>query len=137
MKHKLFVLISLAALFLSACGASPLASDPLNGTSWELFAISKHSPLDGTTVTLSFEDGQARGSSGCNSYGGAYQLKGKEVKFQDLEATVMACLEPAGVMEQESTYLGSLGQAQRFELSDGQLLIYWSEHEALTFVPAG
>lgn len=130
----LLVLIGIFALALAACGAFSLASDPLNGTNWKLFAISKHPPLDGTTITLSFEDGRASGSSGCNSYGGAYQVNWKQVKFQELESTVMACLEPAGVMEQESTYLRSLEEAHRFGLSNGQLLIYWSEHEALTFV---
>ena len=38
-------------------------------------------------------------------------------------------------MEQETTLMQHLRNVQRFELSDGQLLIYWSEHEALAFVP--
>ncbi len=135
MKDKLLLLTLLTVILLSACSAVALSADPLDGTSWELFAISKHLPLEGTTITISFEDGRASGSSGCNSYGGAYQVNGSKVKFQELESTVMACLEPSGVMEQETAYLQSLGKAQRFELTDGQLLIYWSEHEALTFVP--
>jgi heat shock protein HslJ len=62
-------------------------------------------------------------------------VNGKQIDFQEFEWTTMACLDPAGVMEQETEYLGSLGEAQRFEIQDGQLLIYWSEHEALTFIP--
>ena len=38
MKYKLLLLTLLAMILLSACGASPLTSDPLNDTSWKLFA---------------------------------------------------------------------------------------------------
>ena len=77
MKIKKFVLIVFAGILLSACNASPTANNLLDGTSWELYAISKHRPIDGTTITLSFEDGLARGSSGCNTYGSAYQVNRK------------------------------------------------------------
>ena len=49
-------------------------------------------------------------------------------------ATLMACPEP--IMEQETMFLQFLGDAQRFEMADGQLQVFWSDHEALTFVPA-
>jgi heat shock protein HslJ len=52
-----------------------------------------------------------------------------------LMSTLMACADPA-MMEQETTFMQHLGEAGRFKLADGQLLIYWSEHEALTFVSA-
>jgi len=135
MKIKMFALLFLAAILLSACGFFPTTNDSLDGTSWELVSIGERPPLAGTTITLSFEDGLARGSSGCNSYGGAYQINGEQIEFQEFEATVMACLDPAGVMEQEQIYLQYLGEAQRFEMTNGQLQIYGSESETLTFVP--
>ena len=49
-------------------------------------------------------------------------------------STLMACAD-TDMMEQESDFMQKLGQAQRVELVDGQLQIFWSEHEALTFVP--
>jgi heat shock protein HslJ len=135
MKIKLIFLITIITIILSACNFIPNASDPLDGTAWELFAISKHRPIEGATIILTFEDGLARGSGGCNTYGSAYQVNGSEIEFQEFESTLMDCGEPSGVMEQETEYLGSLGEAQRFEIQDSQLLIYWSEHEALTFIP--
>ena len=124
--------ITWIAIMLAACGGT--GSDPLNNTSWELAALGEQSPLAGTTISLSFEDGLARGTSGCNSYGGAYQVNGDKIEFQEFEATLMACLD-TGVMEQETAYLRSLGEAQRFELSEGQLQIFGPDGEALTFVP--
>ncbi|MGD8405009.1 MAG: META domain-containing protein [Anaerolineales bacterium] len=125
--------ITWIAIMLAACGGS--GGDPLNNTSWELTALGEQPPLAGTTISLSFEDGLARGTSGCNSYGGAYKVNGDRIEFQEFEATVMACPD-TGVMEQETAYLKSLGEAQSFELSEGQLQIFGSEGETLTFVPA-
>ena len=135
MKTKILFLISLLTTILSACSASVSADDPLDGTSWELVALGKQPALEGTTITISFEDGLARGSSGCNSYGGAYQVEGEKIKFQEFESSLMDCLNPTSVMEQETDYLQSLAKAQSFEISDSRLLIYWSENSVLTFRP--
>lgn len=137
MNSKIIYVLCILTILLSACGAFPTTSDSLDGTSWELVAIGEQPPLAGTTITLYFEDGQVRGSSGCNLFGGAYRASGEQIEFQEFEATVMACLEPSGVMEQESAYLETLGEAQRFEIVDGQLHIFGSEGEALTFAPIG
>ena len=134
MKINLVPLVFLLIL-LSACSVTPVASESLNGTSWELYAISKHRPIEGTTLTIIFEDGRASGSAGCNSYGSMYQINGRKITFNEVSSTVMACLEPDGVMEQEQLFLQYLGKGQRFEIVDGQLQIYWSDHEALTFIP--
>ena len=132
MKIK-FLSIAFLLVLLSACGALPAASDSMDGTSWELYAISKHRPIEDSNITIAFEDGQVSGSSGCNSYGGEYQISGKNIEFGMLISTLMACDEP--IMEQESSFMQMLGDAHRFELVDGQLQIFWSNHEALTFVP--
>ncbi len=132
MKRKLFVLITLTAILLSACGG--IGSDPLNGTSWELYAFGKTFPIAGRAITISFEDGQVSGSGGCNSFGGEYQVSGDKIEFGMLMSTLMACADPA-MMEQETAFMQFLGDAQRFEALDGQLRIYRSEGEALTFVP--
>jgi heat shock protein HslJ len=121
-------------ILLTSCSAFPAASDSLNGTSWELYAISKHRPIEGSNITIVFEDGQVSGSSGCNSYGGDYKVSGKKIEFGMLMSTLMACDEP--IMDQESDFLQMLGNAHRFELVDGQLQVFWSDHEALTFIPA-
>jgi len=135
MKNKKFVLLILAVYLLSACSVFPnTGGNSLNGTSWKLTSLGKDGVIPKTGITLSFEDGQGSGDSGCNLYGGNYQVNGNEIKFEQIASTSMACLDPS-VMEQESSYLQFLGEAQRFELADGQLQIYRSDGEALTFVP--
>jgi len=136
MKFKIttFVIaLALFAMLVSACGTTtPFKSDALDGTSWELVAISKHPPIEESQISILFEGGQASGSSGCNRYGGGYKIKGDKVVFDAMVMTEMACAD-SDLMDQESEYMDHLGNAQRFEIRDGQLLIYWSDHEALTF----
>ena len=132
MTSKIITLITFLTIQLSACGN--VGGDPLDGTSWELTAISKHTPVEGSHLTLAFEDGQVSGNSGCNSFGGEYDAKGDRLEIGMLMSTLMACAEPA-MMEQETEFMRMLGDAQRFEIADGQLQIFWSAHEALTFVP--
>ena len=49
--------------------------------------------------------------------------------------TEMACMSPEGVMAQEMAFAEFLGNAQTFQFQEGRLIIYFSDHEALTFVP--
>ena len=90
-------------LFLSACGGSSIIN-PLNGTFWNLAAINDTPVLVNTSVTVEFTDGKIGGSSGCNSYGGAYKVSGKKFTTDSIVMTLMACMD-AGVMEQESAFL--------------------------------
>ncbi len=129
----LTMIISLLTVLLSACGIK--VSDPLDGSSWELYAWDKTRPVEGTTITIQFEAGQVSGSSGCNTYGGSYRVRGNTLQVEGLVSTLMACADPA-LMEQESIYLQFLGGAQTFELTEGQLQVFGSGEEALTFVPA-
>jgi len=131
--RNIFILSLLWITLLSACGMSdPFGNDPLDGTSWELVSISKHRPIEGSHITISFIDGQASGSSGCNHYGGGYKVNGDRIVFDAMAMTEMACAD-SDLMDQEFEYLQFLGNTQRFEIRDGQLLIYWSDHEMLTF----
>ena len=132
MKFNLLTLFTLFVILLSACNSAGNAT--LDGTSWQLFAIGKHPPIEGSNITLTFEDGRVSGHSGCNSFGGEYEFKGETIEFGMLMSTMMACADPA-MMDQESTFMQMLGQAQRVVLVDGQLQIYGSGQDALTFVP--
>jgi heat shock protein HslJ len=78
--------------------------------------------LPGSQVTAEFSpDGRVGGSSGCNSYSGGYEVDGDQIKFGPLASTMMACMEPAGLMDQEAAYLQNLGQAASFRVLDGRL----------------
>ena len=114
------MLLTLAAL-LAGCG-TPGEGARLDGTSWVLASLNGRRPLEGGQVTLVFEDGEISGSAGCNSYFGAYTIEGADgLAFSGIGSTLMACLEPEGIMDQEVQYLETLGAATSFRLSDGEL----------------
>lgn len=134
-KMQIVIVLGLAAITLislSACGG---AVDPLDGTSWRLIFYRKTQVMADTTITARFENGEINGSAGCNSYFGAYQIDGQKLTTDQLGSTEMFCMEPEGLMEQEAFFLETLGDAQRYELTDGRLMIFRSDGEALTFEP--
>jgi len=89
--------------------------------------------LEGTEVTAEFLAGEVIGSAGCNSYFASYEIDGQDITIDSIGATEMACLEPEGVMDQETLYLSALGQAERFLIEDGTLKIFYSDDQVLTF----
>jgi hypothetical protein len=81
--------------------------------------------VSGTTVTLRFgSDGRINGSTGCNTYGGGYQVQGDRVTFSQTFSTRRACLD-SNANRQESEYLQALGSANRFRLGSQTLTIYY------------
>ena len=124
------------------------ASFDLEGRTWSLLAFVGPNPyaeepepwpvpnglLAGTKIALSFEGGAARGAAGCNSYGAAYSRVGSSMSFETVTFTEMACLDPAGVMEQERHYLELLAAVTGYHIygdrlwldtGDGQALVFW------------
>jgi heat shock protein HslJ len=109
------------ALALSGCGGitSPAISTPLDGD-WQL----ERGLVDGEAlrppetnrVTLSIGDGEVRGISACNSYGGELDIDGDRLSFSQLWVTEMAC-SPPEIMELEMSYLTAL---QRVDQASGE-----------------
>jgi heat shock protein HslJ len=78
--------------------------------------------LPGSQVTAEFGlDGTLSGTGGCNRYSGGYKLDGAQIKIGPLASTMMACMEPAGLMEQEGAYLKALEGAASYRLVEGKL----------------
>lgn len=111
----------------------------LTGTEWRLVSFgpagAEASLVAGTTVTLKFgEDGRASGSTGCNSYGGTYQVRGDNISFSRLISTRRACLDQ-NANQQEQRFLSALEAANRFRLSSNRLTILSDRgRNALNFV---
>jgi heat shock protein HslJ len=112
---------------------------PLEGTEWVLTSFIEGeavaSTLSGTEITLQFEAGEVGGSAGCNGYSGPYILEGSELSFTMLAMTVQACLEPNGVMDQETHFMDILENVTSFELEANQLTLNTSDGRGLMFLP--
>ena len=120
--------LPLISLVLVACAntidGTGTGKDPedLTGVVWVLDDASIGRLMDdvpaGAQVTLTFEEGQARGTAACNSYGGAYQAGDDgSLSLDGFAVTEMACDPP--LMTLESAYLEVLGGVTGFEVNDG------------------
>ena len=120
-KYEWMTLVLLAMLtVLAACGRPDEAPDP-NGTEWVLTSRDGESPLKDTQITLAFEDGVAGGFAGCNAYGTQYTTDRDTLSIQEIESTAQACLEPEGVMAQESAYLDALWNVVSYQIAENRL----------------
>lgn len=132
---KLFLLASAVCLLSIAAGCvtdapvhpHPAAPD-LPGTEWQLKTIydaegSRVPVLQGTSITLLFDEESLGGNAGCNLYFGSYTLKNGEISVSGIGSTLMYCTDPPGVMDQEQMYLNTLGEVAAVYL-DGDRLIF-------------
>lgn len=146
------LLLLTIALMISACNpaatetlptgastSSPNTENRLAGMQWMLKSfgpVGTGSPIiEGTPITLTFgADGRAGGSGGCNSYGGAYQVRGNRLSLSQIISTKRACLEEA-LTQQEQRYFQALESAGKFTLADDHLTIFYDDgRSALNFV---
>lgn len=160
---KLLGAAALMALLISACvpitpvtpegnvpppttptAAPSMSVDPgeteaagLSGVNWQLVEYlnpNNEMVTPTTEATLSFLEGQAAGSAGCNSFSANYRLDGSTLTFDQPVSTLMACEE--GVMAQEEDVLNRLVQTQSFAVVDGQLQLLAGDGTILlTFAP--
>lgn len=100
----------------------------LAGTEWQLVSLgpsgSESNVVAGTTPTAKFgEDGRITGNTGCNGYGGTYEVRGDTITIGRLVSTRRACLDQ-NANEQERRFLAGLEAANRFRLSSDRLSIF-------------
>ena len=124
---RLAIAIVLVAT-LAACGGGGSTSNPLAGTKWKMQDYAGPTGfvtvLKGAVPTIEFgEDDQVSGTGGCNDFTGTYTVDGEALTFGPLAATMKACSEPDGVMEQETAFMGLLQSAAGYKLDGGQLQI--------------
>jgi len=93
---------------------------PVTGTSWTLNSYNDGAgalvpALADSNITLQLEEGgQLSGFAGCNEYNAAYEFDARTISIGPIASTMMACNEPAGVMEQEAAYLQALENSQLY-----------------------
>jgi heat shock protein HslJ len=104
-------------------------SPSLEGTEWVLTSLGGSGLIQGTRITLIFEETYLGGKMTCNGYGGGPD-SGKHAATEDgtltipqLAVTLQECSSPKGVMEQEATYIEALHNAATYRVIDHQLEI--------------
>jgi heat shock protein HslJ len=99
----------------------------MSGT-WSLGSMVKDGAtvaiVPGTTITAKFtSDGSVNGAAGCNNYFASYTVAGNTMTVGPVGSTLMFCGAPAGIMNQETTYLGMLQNASTFSATAMELRI--------------
>lgn len=74
-------------------------------------------------LTADFSGDRLSGSGGCNRFMGGFQTQGNQLTIEPLASTFKACETP--IMEQEARYLAALQGAQRYEVNDQGLQIFY------------
>jgi len=118
--------LALAAMFtLGACATSapeepamtkpaPAAS-PLMGGEWTVTSINGQPVIEGSKVTMQFEDGRVFGAASCNRFMGGYTPgDGLTIELSQMASTMMAC--PDALMNQESLFLKTLGDVTSYSI---------------------
>ena len=87
-------------------------------------------PVADTEVTLRFSAEKLTGSAGCNRYFASYQTgDDRQLSITDIASTEMWCLQPEGIMEQETKFLQWLNKANSYRINDDQLTLYGNDRE--------
>ena len=114
----------------------------LEGITWEVtgFNNGRHavvSPLVGTTLTVSFQDGAIVGSAGCNRFRATYTRDGNRLTVGPATATRMMC-DGEGVMEQEREFLAAIESATLWTVERDMLDLHRADGERVLFAsPSG
>jgi heat shock protein HslJ len=141
----MFRIVMLRALLAAALAitipASTTAQDEAtpDGTEWYLVAYDAGGP-DLTAVpwdvfaTLTLDDGQAVGSTGCNGFAATYAIDGEQLTFSPRFQTQRAC--PGAKMEVEASYMAALPQTARWDAGpsrtrDRELILFDADDEPL------
>jgi heat shock protein HslJ len=95
-----------AGVTLAGCGSETV---DLEGKSFTSTEVRGHDLVEGSTITLTFEDGRVSAQGGCNTINGEATWEGDTLEVAEpMASTMMACDQP--LMDQDqwlSTFLTS------------------------------
>ena len=81
---------AIAVLSLALTGCAGGSAD-LEGRTFTATEVRGHDLVEGSAITLAFEDGQVSANAGCNTIFGEAQWDGGTLEAEQLASTLMAC----------------------------------------------
>jgi heat shock protein HslJ len=132
----LFVALLAVVLLLSvsSCGGNDADDgDSLKGTEWTLVS-GVDAPPD-SSPTIGFDGDGATGFSGCNYYGGEYEIEGDSIEIGEVYTTAMGCLRPE-LETTEATYYSVFDDVDGWAIEDGDLILSSDGDDVLRYVAA-
>ena len=120
-----FVMLLALAVLLSACHAQatqPGKVPDLTSSQWLLESLLGNDLVRDSRITFHITAEGFEGTTGCNNYGGKFAArKGGILKISEMAVTVQLCQQPAGIMQQERTYVDALNRIAAYRLSGDRL----------------
>jgi len=134
---KLLPLLALVALMITSCRSTDTASSTalLTSGNWELQSIdgkkADASEFKNGLPTANFGiDHKLTGNSGCNQYGGSYNLNAEDgINISEVFSTKMFCDGVTG----ESKYLDALNKVNMAKIDKNKLVLLKGVDEVLVF----
>jgi heat shock protein HslJ len=121
-------------LIVSGCGGDDEGNgESLEGTEWTLVS-GVDAPPDSAPI-VAFDRELATGFSGCNYYGGAYEIDGDSIEIGEFDVTAMACLRPE-LEAAEETYYSVFDAVDGWSIEDGELVLSADGDEVLRYAAA-
>jgi heat shock protein HslJ len=124
-------------LSLTAASGEILTFEPepeprLEGIAWEVtgFNNNRHavvSPIAGSRIGFSFNDGTVAGNAGCNTFRASYSTQGSSVKIGPAAITRRACADE--LMAQEREFLTALESAVKWSIEGNMLDMHRADKE--------
>ena len=114
---------------------APAQPSPFEGTTWTLKLIYNgrewRPVVLVSTVTAQFEGDQMSGSGGCNTYQATVARAGETLTISNVASTEQTCSDPAGVMDQETTYLSMLSSVTGYQAAGHALALLDADGQAI------
>ena len=108
------------SIALGACAADAADTPELDGRSFVATEVEGRDLVEGSTLRLTFEDGNVSAQAGCNTiFGGATWDDGTLTLVGELARTSMGCVD--GLAEQDDWLAGLLSSGPAIEL-EGETL---------------
>lgn len=121
---KMYVAAAALLSTLAACNGSK--HEPLEGTTWKLSTMAGipasaiGAEDDAFVVEFNAADMTVSGRTNCNRFFGHYELKGRELDFENMGMTRMACPD----MQYEDMFVKMLDEVDRYRIKDSELTLY-------------
>ena len=143
LRHVRVILLLVVICSVSGCGSDSVVGGSdlanLTGKVWVLQSYNIEGNLEsviaGTRITITFNSANSlEGSAGCNEYSGGYSIIGTQMSISVRSVGVEECDSPAGIMEQEASYLVVLQQTQRYEATASELRLWYTAVNQMNFI---
>jgi len=114
-------------------GSASAPNASLTDTYWKLTELKGQPVIIGAGqrephLILNAEGNRAHGFAGCNRFSGAYKLDKRQIEFEKMASTRMACIEG---MEQEQQFFNALSKTLKFFITGETLIFFGPEGERI------